>query len=105
MSYSEEILEAAPRTTATVWVTVSNLTKHPKLDEQEIVVVAEKLSKTHHRSSPMKFYTGIHQGWSSTKTYINQLCANTRYRLKDLLGAMNHRNGWRARVKDLRAIR
>ena len=37
------------------------------------------------------------------RTYIQQLCAHTGYNLKDLPGAMDDRDGWRVRVKEIHA--
>ena len=36
-------------------------------------------------------------------TYIQHLCADTRCSLEDLPGAIDDRDGWRARVKEIRA--
>ena len=36
------------------------------------------------------------------RTYVQQLCANTRYSLADLSGAMDDREGWRERVREVR---
>ena len=41
-------------------------------------------------------------GWPF-RTYIQQLCVNTGCSSEDLLEAMNDREGWRKRVKDIRA--
>ena len=38
-----------------------------------------------------------------TRTYIQQLCANTRCNLEDLLGTMDDRDGWRERVREIHA--
>ena len=35
------------------------------------------------------------------RTYIQQLCANTRYSLKDLSEAMDNRDRWRERVREI----
>ena len=37
------------------------------------------------------------------RTYIQQLCADTGYRPEDQPGAMDDREGWRERVRDIRA--
>ena len=37
------------------------------------------------------------------RTYIQQLCADTWCSLEDLLGTMDNRNGWRGRVREIRA--
>ena len=37
------------------------------------------------------------------RTYIQKLCADTGYNLEDLSGAMDDRDGWRKRVKKIRA--
>ena len=39
----------------------------------------------------------------SARTYIQQLCANTECRLEDLPGAMDNRDGWRERVREIHA--
>ena len=36
----------------------------------------------------------------SRRTYMQQLCMDTGCRLKDLLGAMDNRNGWRERERE-----
>ena len=41
-------------------------------------------------------------GWPA-RTYIQQLCADTGYNLEDLPGAMVDRDGWRERVREIRA--
>ena len=38
------------------------------------------------------------------RTYLQQLCADTRCSLEDLPGAMDNRDGWRERVWEIRAI-
>ena len=46
-------------------------------------------------------------GWSKagrpTKTYVQQFCVDTRCNLEDLPEAMDDREGWRERVRDIRA--
>ena len=37
------------------------------------------------------------------RTYMQQLCTDTRYRLEDLPGAMDNRDGWRGKVREIRA--
>ena len=37
------------------------------------------------------------------RTYIQQLCADTRYGLEDLPEVMDDRDGWRERVKEIPA--
>ena len=37
------------------------------------------------------------------RTYIQQVCANTGYSLEDLPGAMDDRDGWQERVREIRA--
>ena len=39
----------------------------------------------------------------SARTYIRQLCAYTGCSLEDLPGAMDYRDGWRERVREIRA--
>ena len=38
------------------------------------------------------------------RTYIQQLCVATQYSLKDLPGAMDDRDGWREKVREIRAV-
>ena len=37
----------------------------------------------------------------SARIYIQQICADTGYSLEDLLGAMDHRDGWWERVREI----
>ena len=39
----------------------------------------------------------------SARTYIQQLCADTGYSLEDFPGAMNDRDRWQERVREIRA--
>ena len=39
------------------------------------------------------------------RTYIQQLCEDTGCSLEDLPGAMNDREKWREKVRDIRAAR
>ena len=41
-------------------------------------------------------------GWPA-RTYIQQLCGDTGCSLEDLSGAMDDRNGWRERIRNIRA--
>ena len=41
-------------------------------------------------------------GWPD-RTYIQQLCADMGYSLEDLTGVMDDRDGWRERVREIRA--
>ena len=42
------------------------------------------------------------EGWTA-QTYIQQLCTDMRCSPEDLPGAMDDREGWRERVRDIRA--
>ena len=37
------------------------------------------------------------------RTYIQQLCANTGYNFEDLPGAIDDRDGWQERVREIHA--
>ena len=41
-------------------------------------------------------------GWPA-RTYIQQFCADTGCSLEDLLGVMDGRDGWRQRLREIRA--
>ena len=41
-------------------------------------------------------------GWPA-RTYIQQLCTNTECSIEDLPGAMDDRDGWQERVREIRA--
>ena len=47
----------------------------------------------------------LSHGWAKAgqlaRTYIQQLCADTGYSLEDLLGAMDDRDGWWEKVKEI----
>ena len=44
---------------------------------------------------------GRAKAWRPARTYIQQLCVDTGYSLEDLPGAMNIRDGWRERVREI----
>ena len=48
------------------------------------------------------FSLGRAKTWRPARTYIQQLCADTGSRPKDLPKAMDDREGWRERVRDIR---
>ena len=45
---------------------------------------------------------GRKKAWWPARTYIQQFCADTGYRLEDRLGAMDERDGWRERATEVR---
>ena len=47
---------------------------------------------------------GRTQAGQPARTYIQQLCEDTGCRLEDLPEAMNDREKWQARVRDIRAM-
>ena len=46
---------------------------------------------------------GRAKAWWPARAYKLQLCADTGYSREDLLGAMDDRDGWRERVRNIRA--
>ena len=46
---------------------------------------------------------GLAKAWRPTRTYIQQLCEDTGCSPQDLPETMNDREGWRERVRDIRA--
>ena len=56
--------------------------------------------------SNLLLWTNSH-GWAKAgqpaRTYIQQLCANTGCSLEDLPGAMDNRDGWQERIRDIYA--
>ena len=84
-------------------------TYHPsvklsKLDEPDIRDTAGEVRTT--LISDILQWTPSHE-WAKAgrpaRTYIQQLCANTGYSLEDLPTAMDDRDGWRERVREIRA--
>ena len=46
---------------------------------------------------------GLAKAGRPARTYIQQICADTGCNSEDLPGAVNDREGWRERVRDIRA--
>ena len=93
MSYIKQILEATPHRTTAVQPLFSHLWNH-----------LNKTNKTWWRrisdvllSTPSRRHASV--GWSRG-TYLQQLCTYTGFSLKDLPGAMDDRNRWKARERE-----
>ena len=96
-SYFEQILEAAPYQTITVWPLTSYITSHPN-----------KMSKTSWRSKNELIINSLQ--WTHThghirivqraETYIHQLCINSGWCLDDLLWRIIDRDEWCGRIKE-----
>ena len=58
------------------------------------------------RCSDILLWTPLHERAKAgrpARTYIQKLCADTGCSLEDLQGAINNREGWRERLKEIRA--
>ena len=77
-------------------------TYHPprklsKLDEPDMQDTAGEVRRNSHDTFMVPFtWTG------KSRTYIQQLCADTGYSLENMLGAMDDRDVWWERVRDIR---
>ena len=63
----------------------------------------EKQGRTHKRCTLMDPHTWPCKAGRPARTYIQQLCEDTGCCPEDLPRAMNDREEWRERVKDIRA--
>ena len=89
--YAEQILEATPHETAAVQPLTSYLWNHPNKK-------CETLLKKQGWNLKWRCHShGRASVGQPTKTYLQQVCADIGYSLKDLPGAMNDRDEWRER--------
>ena len=85
------------RTTWNAWRKSYMATTHKKKFFKHIFS-----SKTKKKTKKKKFMLNYRVGWPAW-TYIQQLCKDTGCSLENLPEAMNDREKWRERVRDIRA--
>ena len=102
MSCIEKVLEATPHKTAAV---------RPPTTHHKTIQIKRTRHAGHCWRSKDELISDIFlwtpsQGRAkvgqSVRTYIQQLCADTRCSLEDLQWAMDDRKGWRERVREIR---
>ena len=99
----EQVLEAAPHKAAAV---------RPPTTHHETIKVRRTRHAGHRRRSREELISDL-LPWTPShgrvkskrpaRTYIQQLCVDTRYIPEDQPEAMGRREGWRERVRDIRA--
>ena len=99
VSNIEQVLEATPHETAAVQPPPTHHKQLSKLDNAgHCCKNGDKLI------SDIFLWTPSHgraKAGQPARTYIQQLCANTGCSLEDLLGAMDDRDGWQDRVREI----
>ena len=103
-SYIEQVPEATPHKATAYSATYHPSRKLSKLDEPDMRDTAGEVGDE--LISDILIWNPSHgrakAGWPA-RTYIQQLCVDTRCSPEDLLEVMDDREGWRERVSDNRA--
>ena len=97
----EQVMEAAPHKAAAVRSPITKTIQgrrtryagHCRRSRDEIISDILQWTSSH----------GLAKTGRPARTYIQQLCAEAGCNLEDLLEAMDDREGWRERVRDIRA--
>ena len=79
-----------PPITKTIHVRRTRHARHCRRSKDELI-------------SDILLWTSSHERGRPTGTYIQQLCADTGYSLENHPGAMDDRNVWRERIREIRA--
>ena len=79
------------------------ITNTIQVTNQTCRTLLEKQGRTHERCTPMDPPYGRAKAGRRARTYIQQLCEDTGCCTEDLPEAMNDREKWRERVRDIRA--
>ena len=101
MCYSEQILEETTHKTAAVQPLTSHLTNHSNKTNKTCEALLEKSGRTRERRSPTDERTTNSQ---PERTYIHQRCTDTGCRLDDLPGAIDDRDGYQEKFRELSVV-
>ena len=96
--YFEQILEAAAYKTAVIQPLTSHLTNHPTKTSHICWRSKDKLISNIFPWTTTHEHTSVN--WLA-KTFIYQLCADTKYYYKDLARVMDNRDGWQEIQRNL----
>ena len=99
----EQVLEATPHKAPTIRSPTSHHEKYPSSTNQTCRTLLEKQGRTHKWCTPMDPTYGQAKAGRPARTYIQQRCEDTGCSPEDLTEAMNDREKWRERVRDIRA--
>ena len=98
----EQVLAATPRKVPTIRSPASHHENYPSQTNQTCRTLLEKQGRTHKWCTLMTPTYGRAKAGRPARTYIQQLCEDTGCRPEDLLEAMNDREKWQERVRDIR---
>ena len=99
----EQVLAATPHKTTTVWPPASYPENYSTQTNQTCRTLLEEQGRAH---KLVLFWTPTHgraKAGRPARTYIQELCEDTGCCPEDLPEAMNDREKWRERVRDIRA--
>ena len=82
----------------------SHLKSHPSKTNKTCGTQLEKQKRTHKWRSSIDPIQGRNSVGRQSRTYSHQLCVDTGCSLEDLLGAMDDRDWWGERVREIRVV-
>ena len=106
MSYLEQIFKVTPHKITVVQPLTSHLKNYPSKTNKTCGTPLEKQRQTHKWHSSTSSYTWMCHCWLTSKNLSTLISsdANTGCNLENLLGAMDDRDGWGERVKEIYAV-
>ena len=99
----ELIQEVTPDKRAAVRPLTSHHINHPSKTNNTYKTLLEKYGRTYKRCSQMNSYTWMRQCLADLRGL--QLCSDTGCSPEDLPGTMDDKDGWRERIREIRAVR
>ena len=99
----KQVLATAPHETPTIRTLAPHHENYTSSTNQTRRTLLEKQGRAHKRCTPVDPHYGCARVGRPARTYIQQLCEDTGCNPEDLPEAMNDREKWRERVKDIRA--
>ena len=99
----KQVLATTPHETPTIWTLAPHHENYTSQTNQTRGTLLEKQGRAHKRCTPVDPTYGCAKVGRPARTYIQQLCEDTGCNPEDLPEAMNDREKWRERVRDIRA--
>ena len=99
----KQVLATTPHETPTIRTLAPHHENYTSQTNQTRETLLEKQGRANKRCTPVDPTYGCARVGRPARTYIQQLCEDTGCNPEDLPEAMNDREKWRERVRDIRA--
>ena len=99
----KQVLATTPHETPTIRILAPHHENYTSSTNQTRRTLLEKQGRAHKRCTPVDPHIWMYKSATTSTNIHTQLCEDTGCNPEDLPEAMNDREKWRERVKDIRA--